>query len=90
MKAREMDVGSRDQNAQAFEQFQRLEGQGLGAVGPRVAEGIEHSTVRELGEALLSQRRPGDVTAQMLQPLAIGSGHAHISVQGVAIEVGTA
>ena len=86
----QMAMGPRDQPAQAFDQLQRLEGEGVGAVGPRAAEGIEHSPVRELSEALLGQRRPGDVPAEMFQPLAIGSRHAHISMQGEALEVSTA
>jgi hypothetical protein len=85
-----MNVGPRDQTAQAFDQLPRLDGERVGAVGPRAPESIEHSPVRELSEALLRQRRPGDVPAEMFPPLAIRSRHAHSRMQGEVLEVSTA
>ena len=90
MIAGQMNVGPRDQTAQAFDQLQRREGERVGAVGPRAPEGVEHAPVRERAEALLRPRRPGEGPAEMFPPLASRARHAHSRMQGEAIEVSTA
>jgi len=59
-----------------------------GSVAPRRLEPELHLFGGVELHPLVGQRRPGDIAAQLLQPLAVVRFHSHRSVQAEPVDVG--
>jgi hypothetical protein len=88
MKADQMQPWSWHQRGQPLHELQRRHDQMGGAVAPRRLELQLHLPGGVALHPLVRQRRPSDVAAQLLEPLAVVCLHTHRGVQADAVDVG--
>ena len=74
----------------ATDRIHGREEDGCRSVRPGAAELVEEAFIGQFVPSVERQRRAGDVTAEVLQALAVVSGNAHVSVHAVAIQAGAA
>ena len=87
MKADQMQSRSWYQRGQALHEFHRCHHVVAGAVAPRRLE-LQHLSSTVQAQALVGNRRAGDVTAQLLQPLPVTGCATHPCVQAEPVGVG--
>jgi hypothetical protein len=88
MKPDEVQPRPRHQRCQPLHELQRAHDQVRGAVAPRCLELELHLAGGVELHPLVGQRRPGDVAAQLFQPLAVVSFDPHRGVQAEPVDVG--
>jgi hypothetical protein len=88
MKPDEVQPRPRHQRRQPLHELQRAQHQVRGAVAPRCLELELHLPCRVELHPLVRQRRPGDVAAQLFQPLAVMCADPHRGVQAEPVDVG--
>ena len=79
----------RHRRGQPLHELQRVHDQVRGSVAPRRYELELHLSCRLELHPIVGQRRPGDVAAQLLQPLAVDCLRPHRGVQSEAVDGGT-
>jgi hypothetical protein len=78
--AEHVESGRRDEGAEPREEVEGLEQDGAGAVFPRGLEGEADAPVGVELEALLVERRSGDVAAEPLEAFAVAAVHRDLGV----------
>lgn len=87
MVQNQVDVRSRGQGCQAFQEFVGRKDQMAGAVVPGARERADEATVGEAGEPVLRQRWAQEVATQPFEPSAIVGGDRAIGMEIEALEV---
>ncbi len=83
----QVGAGRRQQRREPAQPFGRFEHQHLGPCRERALHAIRDPAVRKLREAILCERRPGTIAAQMREALAIVRVQVHSGLEGKALEV---
>ena len=86
----EIDARPRGQGGELFEEFPGLEEQVAGAIVPDALQLQQDAAVAGEPEAVLGDRRPEQVAAELLEPAAVVGRHEQVGVEIEALEVGLA
>lgn len=90
MVQHKIDARARSQGGELFEEFQGLEEQVAGAIVPGALELQQDAAVPGEPKAILSDRGPQQVAAELLEPRTVFCGNEQVGVEIEALKVGLA
>jgi hypothetical protein len=83
-----VDRGARDEGRELLQEFDGLEEQVRRAIAPHRLELDEDASIGAEADAILGERRPKEVTAELLEAGTIGGRDPDVGVEIEAVELG--